>query len=310
MHDVRAIAQLNVDILFSGFGGYPNLGEEVFARDFDIQLGGGPQTISLILHKLKVPTSFGTFYTDDIQSKLALELMKTYGYTSYKNLYRGSEHPTVVTSVLSFDTDRSFIAYNEGASENNLSDEELYAFLNGAKICFAPNNVSVLKRLRANGTIIVFDTGWSDDLSIDKYGHILPFVDVFTPNDKEALKMTGTNNPIDALMVLKEYVSNPIIKIGQHGCMSIINGEVVTVPAIDDFVCVDTTGAGDNFLAGVVFGLYHGWSLGKCMEMGNVTGGYSTTELGCLKANITYEKAMNFMEKYYGVPGGTYVDVV
>lgn len=305
MHDdVRAIAQLNVDILFSGFGDFPNLGEEVFAKDFDIQLGGGPQIIPLVLDRLDVKTSLGIFYTDDIQSILALKLMDIYGYTKYKNLYTNKKHPTVVTSVLSFPTDRSFIAYNEGASEQDLSDDQIYSFYKNSKICFAPTNVNVLKKLKEDGTITVFDTGWHNDLSIDKYKDILPYIDIFTPNDKEALKMTNTNTVEDALYIIKKYVKNPIIKIGKNGCMSIVDDKVITVPAIDDFVAVDTTGAGDNFLAGVVFGLYHDWTIDKCMEMGNVIGGYSTTQLGCLKSEITYEKAMHFMKKYYSLPHG------
>ncbi len=64
------------------------------------------------------------------------------------------------------------------------------------------------------------------------------------------------------------------------------------------FHAIDTTGAGDNFLAGVMYGLYHNYDIVKCMQLGNVLGGYSTTAIGCYGANITYEKAMELMQKY------------
>lgn len=296
-----AIAQLNVDVLFSGFPGFPKPGEEVFAQDFSIQLGGGPQVMVLALAHLGVPTRLGTFFTDDIQSWLALKMLEDFGYHDYVNLYRREDgHPTVVTSVFSFVEDRSFLAYNEFATNKDLSEAELMAFFADAKVCFAPENPAVLKRLKENGTTLIFDTGWYDDLSLDRYADILRHVDVFCPNDKEALKMTGAATIQDALRQLHAFVPYPVVKTGGKGCVALIQGQLVEVPAIAEFVKVDSTGAGDNFLAGVAYGLYHDWDILDCLRMGNVIGGHSTTQLGCLRATLNQAQAMDYFRKHYG----------
>lgn len=299
MQTVSAVAQLNIDVLYAGFPGFPAMGEEVFSREFSIQLGGGPQVMIIALGNLGIPVKLGTFYTDDIQSWLGLKLLAEYGFTSYENLYEGSGHPTVVTSVFSFPEDRAFLAYNEQVNDSNLDEEKLYAFHKGSKVCFAPANLPVLRRLRQDGTILLFDTGWHEDLSLAKYEAILREVDVFTPNDKEALKMTGAPDVQSALAILANYVRHPVVKTGENGCVTIVNGSILQIPAVAGFKPVDKTGAGDNFLAGFAYGLYQGWGIKECMQMGNILGGHSTTALGCLNARLDKQQAMALYQKYY-----------
>lgn len=295
---VAVIAQMNIDVIFSGFGDYPRLGEEVIARDFDIQLGGGAQVIPIVLSRLGIRTKLGTFLTDDILSVLANQMLSQIGFQGCHNLYRGSGRPVVITSVFSFPQDRSFLGYNENVTDAHLPDETVYEFLKGSKICFAPQSEAVLRRLKKDGTKIVYDIGWHENLSLEQYKEILRYTDVFMPNDKEAMYITGTDTPEDALRRLADYVACPIVKMGKQGCISLKNGDIVRVGAVEHLIPVDTTGAGDNFMAGFIFGMYHDWDLVKCMQMANVMGGYSTVEMGCFKAGITREKAMELMRYY------------
>jgi sugar/nucleoside kinase (ribokinase family) len=61
------------------------------------------------------------------------------------------------------------------------------------------------------------------------------------------------------------------------------------IPAIEHFKSVDTTGAGDNFITGIIYGLIKGHSINNCLKLGNVFAGYSTTKMGCYGAEITPE---------------------
>ena len=79
--------------------------------------------------------------------------------------------------------------------------------------------------------------------------------------------------------------------------MSVINGQIVTVPSLSVFKAIDTTGAGYAFLGGIVYGLLNNWDIVECMKLGNVLGGHATTEYGCSKAYLTKEKA----EEGYGI---------
>ena len=52
MYDFKTFAQANVDLIFKDFDRLPQPGEEVFARQFTLQLGGGPSVCPMVLEKL------------------------------------------------------------------------------------------------------------------------------------------------------------------------------------------------------------------------------------------------------------------
>lgn len=293
-----AIAPINIDILYSGLPRIPNLGEEVYSKQFDLQLGGGPTATIIALSRLQVECEFGTFLSDDFMSQFAKGVLEQ-NEVKYKNLYKGREVPVLVTSIASFPEDRFFITYCPEWRQFSCRDEELYTIFSGSKVCrgFEGHN-ELLQKLRSEGTKIVYDVAWSDDLNVEGLKEILKHVEVFTPNDKEAMKMTGKTSVEEALEVISNYVEQPIIKIGKGGCITKIGNKVIHVPTLDVFKAVDTTGAGDNFLAGIMYGMMQDWNLEKCMKMGNIVGSYSTTELGCSKAHLTLDKAMKFMDLY------------
>lgn len=296
---VSVFGQMNVDMIFGKFHELPELGEEAFSKSFDLQLGGGPMVAPIVLSRLGYDAKLGTFLSQDNLSFLSKKMLEDVGFQNYTNFYNGSGHPVVATSVLSFERDRSFICYNEEIRESLLEDEVVYRFLKDSKVAFAPQGkVDVLKKLKENGVTIIFDTGWHNDLHIDMFEETLKYVDVFTPNDKEAMKMTGTSHVEDAVKALATYVKHPIVSIGEKGCLTYLNDEIRYVSMPKDFHVVDTTGAGDNFLTGIIYGLLKDVSIIECMEYGNIFGGLSTEALGCYKADITLEK-VSALKKLY-----------
>ena len=65
--EVRAIAPLYTDLIYSGFDALPAPGEEVYTKAFDLQLGGGAAAIPITLSRMGVPARLGTFW-DRMQS--------------------------------------------------------------------------------------------------------------------------------------------------------------------------------------------------------------------------------------------------
>lgn len=298
MSFIAGINPLCLDLLFAGMPRMPGYGEEVFASQFDIQLGGGMLVPTIIMARFGLDSRLGTFFSNGYLSNISKGLLDKLD-ANYINLYKGEEEPVVITSISTFPEDRCFTCYNPRIVESVLTNEMIYEFFHGAKICFCfPGYDEVFRKLHDEGTIIIFDVGWEDDLSIEKIEHILGYVDIFTPNDKEAMKITNTNTPEEAVKVLAQYVPIPIVKVGAKGCMTYKDGKNIHVEMPTTFDVVDTTGAGDNFLAGLTYGIFQGWDIRTSMQMGNVLGGYSTTALGCFEAMITKEQALDYMNLY------------
>ena len=58
---------------------------------------------------------------------------------------------------------------------------------------------------------------------------------------------------------------------------------------------VDATGAGDAFMAGFMYGLYHDYCPEDCIRLGNVTGGYCVQAVGCLTRFPTEEELLKHL---------------
>lgn len=280
MNGVSMISPLTIDCIFGNVPRYPKNGEELYASEFKMTLGGGSCVTAYRLNYMNIPVKMGTFLGEGTLSELARYLCKELSFPQIHNLYVGNRDPVVFSSVFSSTEDRGILSYNLGIDEDLLSDDEIYNFLKDSKICIAPKRPEVLKTLSDEGTKIVYDVHLEEGQTVETISSILKYVDFFTPNAKEAMILTKTKTAEEALLVLCDYTNQPIVKIGKNGCLTKIGKDIryFISPNVD---CVDTTGAGDNFLAGLVFGLYKEKTLEESIKLANIAGAYSTEAFGC-----------------------------
>ena len=246
MNGVAVIDRVTIDCIFSGMAGFPGAGEELYTDRFSMTLGGGACVTPVRLGNMGVPVRYGTFLGQGLLSKTAETLLQKYKVQHLHNFYDGDGEPVIFSSVFSFPSDRSIMTFDAGLGENLL-------------------------------------THWEEGQTLDDHLPILRLADFFTPNDKEAMLLTGTDSPQAALDALCNYTAQPIVKVGKDGCITRIHGKTEHFPA-GEATPVDKTGAGDNFLAGLVFGVYHGCSVAECIQLANIAGGKSTETFGCYDA--------------------------
>ena len=91
MSYVAGFGIVNCDLLYSGLTRLPTEGEELFARGFDLQLGGGVPAVMIHLNRLGVPVQFSTFLGRDRFSRFARTQLKRAG-VPFQNLYHGHIH--------------------------------------------------------------------------------------------------------------------------------------------------------------------------------------------------------------------------
>jgi argininosuccinate lyase len=109
-----------------------------------------------------------------------------------------------------------------------------------------------------------FDTTWDPDgfpsETRAEIHELLPYVDVFLPNEVEACGLTGRSGDVTQAARDLQLVSSGwvVVTLGASGCFAVGPGGVeLTVPASAIRV-TDTTGAGDAFNAGLVRALARG----------------------------------------------------
>jgi sugar/nucleoside kinase (ribokinase family) len=94
------------------------------------------------------------------------------------------------------------------------------------------------------------------------------FADIIFANEEEAKAMTG-HEPEDALHHISEWCNIAIVKIGKEGSLIKTNGETTRVDAIQTIV-TDTTGAGDLYASGFLFGVLNDYPMEECGRIGTL----------------------------------------
>jgi len=139
----------------------------------------------------------------------------------------------------------------------------------------------ILAHAREHGALTTADfLGVHGDAVVQQLAHCLPHVDIFMPNEGEALAATGDPDVASAARRLRELGARcVIVKRGPDGCLIVDDDGERALPAHDAPV-VDTTGCGDAFCAGVIAAHCAGWSIDDAARLGCATGALNMRGLG------------------------------
>ncbi len=146
-----------------------------------------------------------------------------------------------------------------------------------------------------------FDMQWDPEekWNLD-YKKILPFVDIFLPNEKEILHLTNENSVSNALEKLSGKANNIVVKMGSKGSLLYSKGKTILKEPFLNTNVIDTIGAGDSFNAGFIFKFINGAKLEECQEFGNLIGAINTTAPGGTAAFTNYKEIIKIAEKKFG----------
>ena len=299
MKSVGGFGIANVDIIFGNADRIPKLGEEIYTPSCFKQLGGGVVATLIQLSRLGVPVKLATYIGNGSLSKYLVKKLEKEKIEYINMLSTDEEDPVTLSCIVSCEQDRGIVSYKPKEEAFGVDSKKIYEFYKDCKIAFLSlEQKEFCKSLKEAGCIIVLDSAWNDMLSLEWYYDVFPYVDYFIPNSMEAIKITGEENPEKALEKLGQYLKYPIVKNGNKGCLYKEDGEIHTVEPLP-VKHVDSTGAGDAFAAGFMYGLYYDYSLDDCIRFGNITGGYAVTKMGCLTAEIDEQKLLNYFHNIY-----------
>ncbi len=108
--------------------------------------------------------------------------------------------------------------------------------------------------------------------------YVAKYVDILFANEEEAKAFTGKTRK-EALETMSHMVSTAVVKLGKDGSMVLHKGEYAEVGVIDASL-LDTTGAGDLYAAGFLYGMINGFSPKDSAWCGAVLSGHVIQNLG------------------------------
>ena len=124
----------------------------------------------------------------------------------------------------------------------------------------------------------------SDATCIDHHGDMLMQfiqndIDLLFANTKEARTLSGANSNEAALQMLSNWCEYVAVTDGKHGSMVSFNGEITKI-APNRVAAVDTTGAGDAYAAGLLYGITRGRTAPESGMIASLFSAQVVTQIG------------------------------
>ena len=119
------------------------------------------------------------------------------------------------------------------------------------------------------------------------------YVDIIFANEEEAKAFAGVEG-VEALHVLSNYCPVAIVKVGKDGSYVKMDGQVTAVSPIFVATPVDTTGAGDIYASGFLYGYTNGYD---ALRSGNLASYLSARLIGYVGAKLPDEEWMSIKKE-------------
>lgn len=220
---------------------------------------------------------FGTYFSDDMKKSGIKPLLQLSDTASGKAM-----------ALISPDSERTFATYLGAAVE--LAPEDLtddlyqgydYFHIEGYLVQNHALIEQAVKLAKKNGLKVSIDMASynvvEDNLDFLKE-IVANYVDIVFANEEEAKSFTG-KEPEEALHVFGDQCEIAVVKIGKSGSLIKNKGIVTRVDAITASP-VDTTGAGDLYASGFLYGLIEGMDLKSCGKIGSILAGKTIEVIG------------------------------
>jgi sugar/nucleoside kinase (ribokinase family) len=296
--DVVVIGELNVDLLLYGKDVTPRFGQvEKLVDDATLAMGGSSAIFAHQAARLGLRVAyigklgadaFGAFMRNRLQeagidtSAIVVDSGVKTGLTVH--LVRGADRAmlTYPGAIAALGHEEVDVAVLESARHVHVGSYFLQKGIQrGLPLLF--------NRVREAGATTSLDPGWDPEETWNSgLREVLPHTDLFLPNEQELLALARKPTLEEAFERFRE-VPAVVVKRGASGAVACGDGSRISCspPPVE---VVDTTGAGDSFDAGFVFGLLEGYDLRKALEIGCLCGALSTEKSGGVESQPDLER--------------------
>lgn len=302
--DVLTFGDPCVDLILSGKDVVPEFGQkEKMVEDYSLEMGGSCCIFAAQTGRLGLRTVVIGKIGRDQFGELVVNTLNASGVSTDHIKVDGGQK-TAITVAMDIIEDRAMLTYNGTIDSFEMSDisDELLKSVRHLHIGsyflmkkLQPHYPAILKKLKAYGATVSLDTNWDPEEIWDSgIGNVLPYVDIFFPNENEAMAITGESSVELAIERLKNQVPILALKRGKDGAVVYSEGRQFEVPAVD-VKKVDAIGAGDSFDGGFIYGYLAGKSMEDCGRLGCICGSLNTRAQGGTKGQGKLDEVLKYL---------------
>lgn len=118
------------------------------------------------------------------------------------------------------------------------------------------------------------------------------YVDIVFANEAESLAFTG-KEPEQALECIADMAEYAVVKVGAKGSMAKHGSQTLSFSPMQNVNCVDTTGAGDLYAAGFLWGVANEKDLATCGHVGTLVSGHVVQVVGTKMTDEMWQDIKN-----------------
>jgi len=305
MYDVLVIGSLNMDYVVN-IDSMPRLGETVSSCGFKMIPGGKGANQAYALSSLGVKTNMLGLVGNDENGKMLISNLKK-ARVNTKNIGRLKDVKTGCAFINVLNNGENSIVTVGGANKKvskQLIDNNI-GLIKNSKIIIMQLEIPiqivlyVAKIAKLLGKIVVIDPAPAvNDIPEELY----QYIDILKPNKTELATITGIELKNDddvisaAKILIQKGVKNVIVTLGEKGSILVNESGVNKFNAIKVNV-IDTTAAGDAFLAGVVKSMLMNNSLEKAIQFGHIVSSIVITKEGAQTSLPTEKELIEYMKR-------------
>lgn len=303
--DVLVIGTVSVDIVISGISQWPIAGAEIGGSDFAINCGAIFNTAAT-LSRLGLRVGLLTKLNNDFLGRFILEELARVGIS--RDLVIIDDAPVKAVSIcLAHQGERGIVYYEDVPDatlthiHDILSTHHASQDTQGEAATMLPPQlhqlldkydfdavfmsaqarcITLLNALAEYNVPFFLDPGGEiPNLEDEKIIDVIKHAKVISLNLREAQYITKMKTAEDAARMLATWAQTAIVKVGAQGAIACQGDEITYSSAYPVEKVIDTTGAGDAFDGGILYGWLKGYALNDILRCGNICGSLSTTAL-------------------------------
>lgn len=280
---------------------YPEFNSKVRLLDYTQAAGGEAASTMAGLQRLGLRTRYIGRFGDDDAGDVGFRSLSDEGVDmSYAERVAGARTQIAFIVIDARNGERTVI-WDRDQKLSFLPDEAPVNAVTEAKVLhLTPHDTQACIRLaqaaREKGVIVSTDI----DRVFDGIQDLLPLVDVLLMSVDFPVHLTGTADHKESLALLKEKYGCGIagITLGDHGSLVLgpegfIESPAFAVPG----GCRDTTGAGDAFRVGFLYGLVNGHTVEESCRMANATAALKCRAVGARTSLPTAAELADLLKK-------------
>jgi sugar/nucleoside kinase (ribokinase family) len=304
---ILVIGELNVDLIVTGLASLPTFGQELTCTGFSRALGSSSAIFARALAGLGAQVDFMGKVGNDDNGRFMLAQLHEIGIGT-QNVLVDPTIQTGVTISLTYPHEKAQITYLGSIADYRLSDVNLgvlgdYTHLHMASVYLQtglrPAFPELLRRARNLGLTTSLDPGWDPEEAWNGVlQEALSAVNILFVNEHEVRAMAKMASVRQAASSLARNVELVVAKLGADGALLADRSGRLEIPALPVQV-VDTTGAGDSFNAGFIYGyILEGGSKAEALRFANACGAIAVTRVGGASSVPAASEVEIFLSQY------------